>query len=191
MSTRTTTSPRSNTFPRSNTSPRSNTFPRSNTSPTSPTFPTTFISQMWFIAKLTLGGITECNQQDSRSDVSFAYSFANSHLPKPKTTNTNPTMRNERRPSLSTFSRRRSIVREKFLKPVKIVVRKKSGEIVKPSLKDKSNQNAGTLQKVVHFNSNLEQVLSFKKNQMPKAISYYISKKTKKSTDDSDKLPIH
>ncbi|CAG8724377.1 23365_t:CDS:1 [Dentiscutata erythropus] len=166
-------------------STRSTTSPRSATSPTSPTFPTTFISQMWFIAKLTLGGITECNQQDSGSDVSFAYSFANSHLPKPKTTN--PTMmRNERRPSLSSFARRRSIVRERFLKPVKTVVRKKSGEIVKPSLKDKSNQNANTFQKVVHFNSKLEQVLSFKKNQMPKAISYNILKRTKKSSDDSD-----
>ncbi|KAF0537664.1 phosphatase regulator pig2 [Gigaspora margarita] len=164
---------------------------KSTKSPTSPTFPTSFISQVWFIAKLTFGGVPESNQQDSRSDVSFAYSLANSHLPTPKTTRTNSTtMKNlprisGRRRSLPTISRRRSVVRDNFLKPVKTVVRKKSGEIVKPSLKDKSNQNiqnTSTFQKVVHFNSNLEQVLSFKKNQMPKAIGFHISKN---DSDDS------
>ncbi|CAG8788929.1 31620_t:CDS:1, partial [Racocetra persica] len=172
------------------------------TSKSSPAFPTSFISQVWFIAKLTFGSIPEnnCSQQDS--DVSFAYSLANSHLPKPKTTTTtknfmtrsfttrnsttkNATSKNapiiitERRPGSPMVLRRRSVIRDNFLKPVKAIVRKKSGEIVKPSLKDKNNQNTDTFHKDahVHFNSNLEQVLSFKKNSVPKAIGFHILKK--------------
>ncbi|CAG8477467.1 14888_t:CDS:1 [Cetraspora pellucida] len=163
--------------------------PKSSTS-SSPAFPTSFISQVWFIAKLTFGNITEVNQQES--DVSFAYSLANSHLPKPKTTNINSknfmtrngSTRNvpiitERRPGSPMVLRRRSIIRDTFLKPIRTVVRKKSGEIVKPSLKDKNNQSTDTFHnKVVHFNSNLEQVLSFKKNSVPKAIGFRISKQS-------------
>ncbi|CAI2169459.1 7317_t:CDS:1 [Funneliformis geosporum] len=105
-------------------------------------------------------------------------------------------------PQLSTSPRRKSAPDSYSRKPMlkvelplqfsqemPCILRKKSGEVVRPSLKkgsSKSEPATPTFPKYVHFNADLEQIKLFNEAQRPQAVSADASSEEEDSDDDDD-----
>ncbi|RIA90242.1 Carbohydrate-Binding Module Family 21 protein [Glomus cerebriforme] len=75
------------------------------------------------------------------------------------------------------------------LPEIPCILRKKSGEVVKPSLKkglSKSEPVTPTFPKYVHFDADLEQIRLFNEAQKPQAISADVSSDEEDTDDDDD-----
>ncbi|CAG8804574.1 32832_t:CDS:2, partial [Racocetra persica] len=147
----------------------------------------------WSLAKITFG-ISKKKQDDLNMNV-ISHSFANrdSAIKQVKDIlSTSPQLSSSpRRKSVSdSYTRRMSFkvdLPPQMSTEVGLFPRKKSGELVKPSLKKgKSEPTTPTFPKYVHFNTDLEQIKLFKEAQKPQAVSAEVSSDDESDDEDFD-----
>lgn len=159
----------------------------------------------WSFGKLTL--LSSKQNMDATTTANSLPSNATNqeHKSKPQTNSRDTALQQVKEilstsPQLATSPRRKSAPEVYSRKPLlkvdlplqfshemPCILRKKSGEVVKPSLKkgnSKSEPTTPTFPKYVHFNADLEQIKLFNEAQKPQAVSADASSEEEDSDDD-------